>query len=106
MVDMGSYFSSWYLSDKLLVDDVLDVTSLQGTPGLIGSIFGLGLFASACVNPGMGVSGLIYRDECTHGMFGKNGTSTTLVTAGNSTAIPATPDVYRASATCNGDTFI
>lgn len=39
-----SYFVSVWLKDKLKLDDVLDVTSLQAVPGAVGSVL-LGVFA-------------------------------------------------------------
>ena len=42
---IGGFFSVRFLKGKLMLDDVLDVTSLQGTPGIIGSILA-GFFAT------------------------------------------------------------
>ena len=34
----ASYFSAWFLKDRVQLDDVLDVSSLQGVPGILGTI--------------------------------------------------------------------
>lgn len=34
----GSYFCSWLLQNRVQLDDVLDVTSLQGVPGILGTL--------------------------------------------------------------------
>eukprot|EP01094_Clydonella_sp_ATCC50884_P027977 TRINITY_DN8270_c0_g1_i1.p1 TRINITY_DN8270_c0_g1~~TRINITY_DN8270_c0_g1_i1.p1 ORF type:complete len:463 (-),score=129.86 TRINITY_DN8270_c0_g1_i1:103-1347(-) len=58
IVGIGSYFTSWFLANRVQLDDVLDVSSLQGTPGIIGSVL-TGFFATRSANPG-GVDGWFY----------------------------------------------
>jgi ammonia channel protein AmtB len=45
VVGTGSYFSSWFLQNRVQLDDVLDVTSLQGVPGILGA-----LMAACCAS--------------------------------------------------------
>jgi len=45
-----SYMVSRYVKNTIHVDDVLDVTSLQGAPGITGAVFGIGLFAKDSIN--------------------------------------------------------
>jgi len=54
----ASYYSAVFLKDRVQLDDVLDVSSLQGVPGIIGSLM-TGLFASRSANPG-GPDGAFY----------------------------------------------
>eukprot|EP00009_Paramoeba_aestuarina_P000757 CAMPEP_0201510326 /NCGR_PEP_ID=MMETSP0161_2-20130828/3057_1 /ASSEMBLY_ACC=CAM_ASM_000251 /TAXON_ID=180227 /ORGANISM="Neoparamoeba aestuarina, Strain SoJaBio B1-5/56/2" /LENGTH=448 /DNA_ID=CAMNT_0047905479 /DNA_START=60 /DNA_END=1406 /DNA_ORIENTATION=- len=56
---VGGFFSVRLLKGKLMLDDVLDVTSLQGTPGIIGSILA-GFFATT--ESGNSRDGCFYGD--------------------------------------------
>ena len=44
MASTASFFTIWLLRVKLGLDDVLDVSSLQGSPGIVGSMM-VGVFA-------------------------------------------------------------
>ncbi|HEY7108416.1 MAG TPA: ammonium transporter [Nitrososphaeraceae archaeon] len=57
-VGLGSYFGVQLLKDRLKIDDALDVSSVHGIPGIIGSL-AVGIFASLAINPN-GVNGLLY----------------------------------------------
>ena len=54
---LASFGSIWLFKKTLRLDDVLDVTSLQGAPGIVGSIL-VGVFADKRVSGG-GLDGLI-----------------------------------------------
>src|SRR6476619_7061149 len=57
-VGLGSYLGVIFLKDRLKIDDALDVSSVHGIPGIIGSL-AVGIFASLAINPN-GVNGLLY----------------------------------------------
>jgi len=57
-VGLGSYLGVLFLKDRLRIDDALDVSSIHGIPGIIGSL-AVGIFASLAINPN-GVNGLLY----------------------------------------------
>ena len=47
-----------FAKEKLHIDDALDVSSVHGVAGIVGSL-AIGIFASTMINPG-GVDGLLY----------------------------------------------
>lgn len=56
----AGYHSVQFFKERCRLDDVLDVTSLQGTAGVLGSLV-VGLFATKDMVPdGSGVDGLVY----------------------------------------------
>jgi Amt family ammonium transporter len=57
-VGIGSYLGVLLLKERLKIDDALDVSSVHGIPGIIGSL-AVGIFASLAINPN-GVNGLLY----------------------------------------------
>eukprot|EP01090_Pellita_catalonica_P014177 TRINITY_DN354_c0_g1_i1.p1 TRINITY_DN354_c0_g1~~TRINITY_DN354_c0_g1_i1.p1 ORF type:complete len:484 (+),score=43.88 TRINITY_DN354_c0_g1_i1:35-1486(+) len=58
ILGVGSFYSVVLLKEKLKIDDALDVSSVHGVTGVIGSIC-IGFFASKAVNPG-GHDGVIH----------------------------------------------
>lgn len=54
-----SYFSMWFIKAKLRIDDALDVISVHGIPGVIGSI-AIGFCSETAVNPNA-PNGLIFH---------------------------------------------
>lgn len=58
ILGFGSYFSVWLLKHKLRIDDALDVSSVHGVTGVIGSI-AIGFCAQKSLNPD-GFDGVIY----------------------------------------------
>lgn len=58
IVGAVSYFSAWFVKSVLHIDDALDVVSVHGIPGLIGSIF-IGFSSQHVLNP-EAVNGIIY----------------------------------------------
>jgi Amt family ammonium transporter len=57
-VGLASYLGVLLLKDRLKIDDALDVSSVHGISGIIGSL-SIGIFASIAINP-HGVNGLLY----------------------------------------------
>lgn len=57
-VGIVSYLGVLFLKEKLKIDDALDVSSVHGLAGIVGSLT-IGLFASVVINPG-GVNGLLF----------------------------------------------
>ena len=57
-VGLASYLGVILLKDRLKIDDALDVSSVHGISGIIGSL-SIGIFASIAINPN-GVNGLLY----------------------------------------------
>ena len=57
-IGLSSYLGVIFLKDRLKIDDALDVSSIHGIPGIIGSI-SIGIFASTAINSS-GVNGLLY----------------------------------------------
>lgn len=56
---ISSFYSSSFIKDRLRVDDVLDVTSLQGVAGAVGSLL-VGVFADSAYQEGNpGADGLL-----------------------------------------------
>ena len=53
-----SYSGVVLFKEKLHIDDALDVSSVHGVAGIVGSL-AIGIFASTMINPG-GVDGLLY----------------------------------------------
>ncbi len=53
-----SYSGVVLFKEKLKIDDALDVSSVHGVAGIVGSL-GIGIFASTMINPG-GVDGLLF----------------------------------------------
>lgn len=53
-----SYSGVVLFKEKLKIDDALDVSSVHGVAGIVGSI-AIGIFASTAINPG-GVNGLLF----------------------------------------------
>jgi len=57
-VGLVSYLGVLFLKEKLKIDDALDVSSVHGLAGIVGSM-AIGLFASLAINPA-GVNGLLF----------------------------------------------
>jgi Amt family ammonium transporter len=57
-IGLASYLGVLFLKDRLKIDDALDVSSIHGIPGIIGSM-AIGIFASTAINPN-GANGLLY----------------------------------------------
>jgi ammonium transporter, Amt family len=57
-VGIVSYLGVIFFKEKLKIDDALDVSSVHGVAGIIGSI-SIGFFASMVINPA-GVNGLLF----------------------------------------------
>src|SRR6476661_358447 len=57
-VGIASYLGVIFRKDRLKIDDALDVSSVHGIAGIIGSL-AIGIFASSIINP-MGPNGLLY----------------------------------------------
>jgi ammonium transporter, Amt family len=57
-VGIVSYLGVIFFKEKLKIDDALDVSSVHGVAGIIGSI-SIGFFASTIINPA-GVNGLLF----------------------------------------------
>jgi Amt family ammonium transporter len=57
-VSIASYLGVIFLKDRLKIDDALDVSSVHGIAGIIGSL-AIGIFAASIINP-MGPNGLLY----------------------------------------------
>lgn len=57
-VGIASYLGVIFLKDRLKIDDALDVSSVHGIAGIIGSL-AIGIFAASIINP-MGPNGLLY----------------------------------------------
>jgi Amt family ammonium transporter len=57
-VGIASYLGVIFFKEKLKIDDALDVSSVHGVAGIIGSL-SIGVFASMIINPG-GVNGLLF----------------------------------------------
>lgn len=58
ILGVSSYYSVHLMKHKLHIDDALDVSSVHGLTGALGSIF-LGLFAQLRLNP-LGADGAVY----------------------------------------------
>jgi Amt family ammonium transporter len=59
IIGAASYFSMWFVKAKLHIDDALDVISVHGLPGVIGSI-AIGFCSETYVNPNA-ANGLIFH---------------------------------------------
>jgi len=57
-IGIASYSTLVLFKEKLKIDDALDVSSVHGTAGIIGSL-AIGIFASQAINPG-GPNGLLF----------------------------------------------
>ena len=57
-IGIGSYLAVLFFKEHLKIDDALDVSSVHGVAGIIGSL-GIGVFASTLVNPA-GPNGLLF----------------------------------------------
>src|SRR5689334_4684545 len=57
-IGIGSYLAVLFFKEHLKIDDALDVSSVHGVAGIIGSL-GIGIFASTLVNPS-GPNGLLF----------------------------------------------
>ncbi len=57
-IGIASYLGVLFLKDRFKIDDALDVSSVHGIPGIIGSM-AIGIFASLAINPN-GANGLLY----------------------------------------------
>jgi len=57
-VGIASYLGVIFLKDRLKIDDALDVSSVHGIAGIIGSL-AIRIFAASIINP-MGPNGLLY----------------------------------------------
>jgi len=61
-----SFLVSRFVKNVVSVDDVLDVTSLQGAPGISGAVLGVGLFAKTAINDAVTEGGGLIEG---HGML-------------------------------------
>lgn len=59
IIGVCSYFSMWFIKAKLRIDDALDVISVHGLPGVIGSL-AIGFCSETFVNP-QAANGLIFK---------------------------------------------
>ncbi|MBI5697074.1 MAG: ammonium transporter, partial [Thaumarchaeota archaeon] len=57
-IGLASYCGVLLIKDRLKIDDALDVSSVHGIAGIIGSL-AIGIFASAAINPA-GPNGLLF----------------------------------------------
>jgi ammonium transporter, Amt family len=57
-IGLASYLGVLFLKDRFKIDDALDVSSIHGILGIIGSM-AIGIFASTAINPA-GANGLLY----------------------------------------------
>jgi ammonium transporter, Amt family len=57
-IGLASYLGVLFLKDRFKIDDALDVSSVHGIAGIIGSM-AIGIFASLAINPN-GANGLLY----------------------------------------------
>lgn len=57
-IGLASYMGVLFFKERLKIDDALDVSSVHGIAGIIGSI-SIGLFASSLINPS-GPNGLLF----------------------------------------------
>ena len=57
-IGIASYLGVIFLKERLRIDDALDVSSVHGIAGIIGSL-AIGIFASTLINP-TGPNGLLY----------------------------------------------
>jgi Amt family ammonium transporter len=62
LLGFGTYFGSHLLKAKLGVDDALEVTTVHGLSGVIGSL-SIGFIASKAVNPNLTHDGLVYGGD-------------------------------------------
>ena len=58
VIGLISYYTIILLKERLRIDDALDVSSVHGVTGIIGSL-AIGFIASALINPA-GPNGLVY----------------------------------------------
>ncbi len=58
MLGFASYYAILLLKEHLKIDDALDVSSVHGVTGIVGSL-AIGLIASTLINPA-GPDGLLY----------------------------------------------
>ena len=58
VVGLTSFYAITLIKERLKIDDALDVSSVYGVTGIIGTLF-IGLFASSLINPA-GPNGLFY----------------------------------------------
>lgn len=58
VVGLASFYAITLIKEKLKIDDALDVSSVHGITGIIGTL-SIGLFASSLINPA-GPNGLFY----------------------------------------------
>jgi ammonium transporter, Amt family len=58
VLGFASYYAIMLLKERLRIDDALDVSSVHGVTGIVGTL-AVGLIASSLINPG-GPNGLIY----------------------------------------------
>jgi Amt family ammonium transporter len=57
-IGIASYMGVLFLKERLKIDDALDVSSVHGIAGIIGSL-AIGVFASSLINP-TGPNGLLF----------------------------------------------
>jgi Amt family ammonium transporter len=62
ILGVASYFSVHFFKHKLRIDDALDVSSVHGLTGIIGSLW-IGLACEQLVNPSVAHNGLFYGDH-------------------------------------------
>ena len=55
---IASYYGVYFLKERLRIDDALDVSSVHGLTGIVGSL-AIGLYASKAINPD-GADGLFF----------------------------------------------
>ncbi|HKG71533.1 MAG TPA: ammonia channel protein, partial [Nitrososphaeraceae archaeon] len=58
ILGFASYYAIILLKEHLKIDDALDVSSVHGVTGIVGSL-AIGIFASTVINPA-GPEGLLY----------------------------------------------
>ena len=58
VLGFASYYGIVLIKERLKIDDVLDVSSVHGITGIVGSLW-IGLFATQAINP-IGPNGWFY----------------------------------------------
>ena len=78
ILGFASYYGILLLKQRLKIDDALDVGSIHGITGIVGSL-AIGLIASSIINPA-GPNGLLYGnlDTNRHSSIGRHGGSHSL----------------------------
>lgn len=58
IIGFASYFGIMLIKERLKIDDVLDVSSVHGVTGILGTLL-VGIFATSIINPA-GPNGMLY----------------------------------------------